>query len=40
MGCVFFDQLDKNDFFIIYQIEHLIKLNKKLTTLIKIFNGF
>jgi len=27
-------------FIIIYQIEHLIKLNKKMTTLVKIANGF
>jgi hypothetical protein len=27
-------------FMIIYQIEHLVKLNKKMTTTVKIANGF
>jgi hypothetical protein len=32
--------LIKMTYLIIYQIEHLVKLNKKLTTLVKMVKGF
>jgi hypothetical protein len=42
MTCVFFllVNLIKVTYLIIYQIEHLVKLDKKMTTLVKMANGF